>query len=264
MPRTLKYIRECAFDGCTSLKSAILPDGMLRVGVSAFEGCTSLSEARFPAGLQAVEGRMFMGCTSLKSFEIPRAAAFIGKSAFEGCTSLSRIVLPADVCSVEEAAFKGCASVGSLTVLGDKPSMGTSAFDFSGGKGEVKLFMKNNSAGCAESIIRHTGAHMKLSTECCMSVKSQGDGRVEVSDHCKAVGSKVTLTMIPGEGGKLKRLLVNGADMGDVTELEITLNHDTSVIAEFEGKGISPSVLLIIAAVALCGIGTAAIILHRR
>ena len=55
-------IREYAFNGCTSLSSIVLPEGLQSIGESAFSGCTSLSYVVVPKSLGGIRPEAFQGC----------------------------------------------------------------------------------------------------------------------------------------------------------------------------------------------------------
>lgn len=65
-------VSDWAFFGCTSLKSAVLPDGLLKIGVDSF------------------------GNTNIKNMVVPASVREIGQCAFWGCKSLETITMPGD------------------------------------------------------------------------------------------------------------------------------------------------------------------------
>ena len=100
-----KIICDYAFEGCSSLRSLIIPDGVTCIGAWAFAGCTSLSSIVIPDGITRIGGGAFNGCTSLRSLVIPNSVTSIRNRALWGCTSLSSLVIPNSVTSIGAWAF---------------------------------------------------------------------------------------------------------------------------------------------------------------
>ena len=111
-------IGECAFDGCFSLTSIVIPDSVTNIGESAFGGCSSLTSMVIPDRVTSIGECAFLGCKSLTSIVIPDSVTSIGKSAFWICSSLTSIVIPDSVTSIVEGAFSGCESLTSITFQG--------------------------------------------------------------------------------------------------------------------------------------------------
>ena len=111
-------IGECAFDGCFSLTSIVIPDSVTNIGESAFGGCSSLTSMVIPDRVTSIGECAFLGCKSLTSIVIPDSVTSIGKSAFWICSSLTSIVIPDSVTSIVESAFSGCESLTSITFQG--------------------------------------------------------------------------------------------------------------------------------------------------
>lgn len=104
-----------AFLGCTSLKSARLPQANV-VPSYMFYGCTALSYVEMPQ-VTLIERHAFMNCTSLKSVHFPLAAEIMD-GAFYNCTSLTMVDFP-NVTTIESneekgwGCFRGCTSLKS-------------------------------------------------------------------------------------------------------------------------------------------------------
>ena len=62
----LKTIGYYAFNGCSSLTSITIPDGVTSIGNSAFEGCSSLTSITIPDGVVSIGGEAFRGCYNIK------------------------------------------------------------------------------------------------------------------------------------------------------------------------------------------------------
>jgi len=154
-----KIICDWAFEGCTSLRSLVVPESVISIGESAFDGCTSLSSLVIPNRLVSIKGNLFCGwygelkCLSsffiyennvlfdenkstiisfrdqdATSYVIPAGVTSIGNSAFYGCSSLSSLVIPDSVTSIENSAFEGCSSLSSLVIPDSVTSIGDRAF----------------------------------------------------------------------------------------------------------------------------------------
>ena len=124
----LKDIGACSFKDCTSLDSVTIPDSVTNFGDGGwfergrvFEGCTSLKSVVIGNGVSAIRLSTFKNCTSLKSIIIPESVTEIGSSVFEGCASLKHITLPKSLTEIEPRALYGCTSLESVIVADGNP-----------------------------------------------------------------------------------------------------------------------------------------------
>lgn len=101
-------IGDKAFDGCSSLTSIKIPEGVTKIGNNAFADCSSLKSIKIPENVTSIGDEAFVDCNSLTSIKIPEGVTNIGRNAFEGCSSLTSITIPKGVTSIDYQAFKGC------------------------------------------------------------------------------------------------------------------------------------------------------------
>ena len=154
-------LADSVFEGCESLESVLIPEGVTRIGWAAFKDCESLKSITIPEGVTSIGGWAFMHCSSLGSITIPSSVTSIGDSAFSGCNSLANIavdednlvydsrdncnaiidtatntllrgckntVIPSDVTNIGDSAFSGCTFLESITIPQGVTSIGDSAF----------------------------------------------------------------------------------------------------------------------------------------
>ncbi len=112
LPSTLEEIDDDAFQGCELLKSVNFAflTSLRRIGANAFEGCASLETAALPDGLRELESEAFAKCTSLKFAGIPSSVKKMEYDIFDGCTSLEEINIDLDKIpsSWDEDFLEGC------------------------------------------------------------------------------------------------------------------------------------------------------------
>ena len=155
-----KIICDWAFEGCTSLRSLVVPESVISIGESAFDGCTSLSSLVIPNRVVSIKGNLFCGwygdliCLSpyfiyennvlfdkdkstiisfrdqdTTSYVIPAGVTSIGDCAFEGCESLNSLVIPNSVTSIGESAFS-FSSLSSLVIPDSITRIEDCAFEY--------------------------------------------------------------------------------------------------------------------------------------
>ena len=117
---SVELIEDRAFCNCTSLESFDFPNlktidngdwGTYRWGV--FQGCTSLKSVILPQGLASIGTMAFMDCTSLESITIPASIVFIGdkyniehSSVFTNCPLLKNITINGlEPIAIDETTF---------------------------------------------------------------------------------------------------------------------------------------------------------------
>ncbi len=74
----------------SKLKTVVITSGD-NIGSNAFEGCSSLTSITIPDGVTSIGERAFRGCSSLTSITIPDGVTSISKYAFEDCDSLTSV-----------------------------------------------------------------------------------------------------------------------------------------------------------------------------
>ena len=72
-----------AFMDRTSLKEAVIPEGVTNIGGGAFSRCTSLEKVTLPQSLVSIGSGAFSG-TQLKSVDLPESLTYIGSDVFKG------------------------------------------------------------------------------------------------------------------------------------------------------------------------------------
>lgn len=82
-----KKISAGAFGSCDSLTSVTLI-GTEKIGNDAFDKCSSLKSAALPETLQSIDFRAFSRCWELEDLTIPKSVVKIGKDAFFDIASL--------------------------------------------------------------------------------------------------------------------------------------------------------------------------------
>ncbi len=125
IPKNVKELTDCAFMGCTKLKSVKISSTVKVIGLGAFDQCTSLTNVKLPNSVTLLENA-FSGCTKLKSITLSKKLKRIGWSSFYDCKSLKSIVIPDSVKELgdiknemDSADFCGCTNLKSV-VIGKK------------------------------------------------------------------------------------------------------------------------------------------------
>ena len=150
---TVVGIGDGAFNGCSGLKTVLMPPTLTYIGTRAFAG-SGLPSIEWPSTVAVINEGTFSGCDDLEYVTFSGRIREIGESAFENCTSLTAINLPESVTSIGERAFansgltsitlpyrvltispyafQGCSNLSSVTFEGDVENIGMHAFEGTG------------------------------------------------------------------------------------------------------------------------------------
>ena len=115
----LSSILDRAFEGCSSLVSVTLPEGITTIGYRAFRDCVSLTgDLVIPNSVTIIDDAAFSGCSGFTgNLVIGDGVTTIGGAAFSGCSGFTGdLVIPDAVTSIEYCAFNGCSGFTSLTI----------------------------------------------------------------------------------------------------------------------------------------------------
>ena len=115
------------YNGCLSLTSVTIEEGVYTIGASAFRGCSNIEDFTFPSTLDTIGDHAFNGCSSMGGFIFPNGLKTIGANVFQGCSKVTTIDLPPSVESVGNNCFQSCGKLASLIVRAiTPPTCGTS------------------------------------------------------------------------------------------------------------------------------------------
>jgi hypothetical protein len=86
-----------AFEGCSSLTSINIPEGVTSIGDGAFGECSSLTSITLSKGVTSIGDRAFCNCWSLTNINIPESVTSFGENALQGCSSLQKVICHSSV-----------------------------------------------------------------------------------------------------------------------------------------------------------------------
>lgn len=121
------------FNGCKSLRRAVLPETLELIGQGCFSGCTTLEEINLPQSIKSIETDAFRDCINLNidTLSLPNLEAF-GSMTFVNCSKLKRIenlgkvaVIPGTNGHNTSYPFAGCSSLEFVRLPNTVTTLGT-------------------------------------------------------------------------------------------------------------------------------------------
>jgi hypothetical protein len=131
--KTVVSIGDFAFSHCVSLKSIVLPDGILGIGSDVFWGCSGLKSIELPQKLETIGANAFWECSALESIIIPETVKYIGYGAFARCDMLTSISIPEQVTAIDNYTFGSCHNLFKVAIPKTAVSIADNAFESSPG-----------------------------------------------------------------------------------------------------------------------------------
>ena len=107
LPRGLESIGAKAFYQCADIVEINIPDSVIEIGDNAFEGCQSLRNAILPPQIETIPRGLFEK-TKLEAVDIPDGVVKISREAFKDCEYLRTVKIPDSVAKIDSWAFRNC------------------------------------------------------------------------------------------------------------------------------------------------------------
>ena len=171
----------------------------MKIADNVVTGNTNCTEVVIPNTVTSIGTSAFEGATALETvtFAAESALTSIANNAFAGATSLSSITIPNGVTSIGSSAFKGATALTSVTFEGNAPAtVGTDAFSSVGTDPVVNVNFAATGFG--------------------EGTTWNGLTIVRAADP-----TPPTATPVTGDTNAGATLVINGTNMGRITEVKI-------------------------------------------
>ena len=123
------YIEDYAFEACSIMSAATLPDSLVTIGEGAFNGCTQMKNCEIPASIREIGRGAFLYCGKLTKVNLPENLESIGRFAFAGCENLTDVTFKGDnLNEIPDRAFYKCIKLGAIVLPDSIESIGKRAF----------------------------------------------------------------------------------------------------------------------------------------
>jgi hypothetical protein len=123
----LTSIGDEAFEGCSSLESVELPEGLIRIGGcedgGAFRG-SGLKSIKFPSTVTEVGNAAFQACENLTSIDFNGCTATLEGDAFSWCSSLEEVYIPNTITLTGYFTFACCEKLKTVIFEEGNPTEG--------------------------------------------------------------------------------------------------------------------------------------------
>lgn len=112
----------------TTMKKAIVMDGVISFGVAAFSECKNMIDIEIPESLSILSTACFYNCSKLGRVEFTGNVMEIPRGCFSNCTSLSSAIFQENVKIIDREAFYKCTSLSYFDVPDKCEFIGKYAF----------------------------------------------------------------------------------------------------------------------------------------
>lgn len=121
-----------------SITSAIVGEGVTKLGSMTFYNCKNLTNVELPSTLIGIGEGAFGYCSKLKTVNIPNTVSRIERYAFHSCKVLESINIPSAVTYIGEDAFYDCKAIEKVYITDVSKWC---AISFGGGKSTPMIYM---------------------------------------------------------------------------------------------------------------------------
>lgn len=121
---------ECGpWDG-NRVRTAVIMDGITRIGSNAFRFCSNLASVTIPGSVTSIGIGAFSGCSGLTNVTIPDSVTSIGDNTFLNCSSLTSVTIPGSITSIGANAFYNCSKLTNVYFGGSESRWGELGYIF--------------------------------------------------------------------------------------------------------------------------------------
>ena len=127
LPNTIKKIEGDAFNGCSGLKTLVLPKSVTTLEDRALCNMDGLTEYAIPETVTSIGSELFLGCDNLKKITVPESITKLPSNAFSNL-NITSVSLPDTLTSIGSLAFNDCDKLSAITIPSSVTEIGSFAF----------------------------------------------------------------------------------------------------------------------------------------
>ena len=139
IPEGVTSIGNYAFAVCINLQKITIPSSITTIGEATFSGCNGITDIILPEGVTSIGIAAFGGCENLESVSLPDSLITIGGSAFTYCPNLKNISIPEGVTVIEDGTFSNCSSLTEIIIPDGVTFIGADAFSDCSGLTSISI-----------------------------------------------------------------------------------------------------------------------------
>ena len=117
VPYRVSQVAPHGFEG-QPIESVSVPSSVTAIGEAAFQGCNSLASISLSEGLAFIGASAFEDC-GVDALMLPASVTSIGERTFADCSSLARIVALSEIPAVADSSIVGCSGVSIVCPYSD-------------------------------------------------------------------------------------------------------------------------------------------------
>ncbi len=104
------------FKGSTSIKKAVIQEGVENIGSKAFYGCSDLADVEIAESVAEIGDSAFGVAEHLTAVKIPEKVTAIGSNAFSSCKELTSVNIPGGIERISADIFKDCTKLAQVKI----------------------------------------------------------------------------------------------------------------------------------------------------
>lgn len=198
----VSFIGKSAFNGCSSLTSINLPEGLTVLGDHALYKC-AITELSTPSTLTSIRYQALEYCTNLTTLDLSNGLDSICEDAFRNDPNLNKLILPITLKYIGKYAFYGNYGIKELTI--PKSVSAIEAFCFFDCYGIEKISFEGS--GALEYINDHVFANCKSLKEVVL-----GEGIETIDEYAFSGCDNLESITLPKSITYLSENLFEGCD----------------------------------------------------
>lgn len=211
IPKTVTFIGEDAFKGCSKLKAIHITDlaawcNIKFSGPGQFYYQDHIDTKSNPL---IYAQHLYLNNELVEDLVIPDGVTTIKSDAFLGCTSIKLVTIPVSVTTIEDRAFRGCSNIENLTISDGVKKIGKYAFSKCYNLHKIDMGSNVQSIACAafENCSSIKSLIIRDIKQWC-SIKFEHQDYTYISDTSNPIWNNKQIHLYSDDNTEIKHLVI--------------------------------------------------------